>query len=60
MKLNFEKIILPGLTGEKLDDLLLKIKEADDFKIKEASLFLEFFEKTDREKHRARLCLRPI
>lgn len=45
------KNILIGLTGENANDLLLKIKEADDFKIKEASLFLEMiFERSDRQK----------
>ena len=49
-KTNFSKKILVGLTGEKLDDLFLKIKEAEGFGLKEASLFLESFKKTEREK----------
>lgn len=45
------KNILIGLTGEKPEDLILKIKEAENFKIKEASLFLEIiFERNNRQK----------
>ena len=41
--------ILIGLTGEKPDDLLLKIREANGFGLKEASLFLELIEIAKRE-----------
>jgi len=41
--------ILIGLTGEKPDDLLLKIREANGFGLKEASLFLELIEIAKRD-----------
>ncbi len=50
MNKNLANKILVGLTGEKLNDLLLKIKGANDFKLKEASLFLELIKKPEREK----------
>ena len=50
MKNNLGKIILVGLASEKLDDFLSKIEDAVNLGLKETSLFLEFFDKTAREK----------
>lgn len=51
MPKNFEEILLVGITGKDENSLLEKIKEADGFKIKDVSLFLEMiFEKTGRQK----------
>jgi len=50
MSKNLSKIFFVGLTGEKLNDLLLKINEAENFGLKDVSLFLEFFKKAERDK----------
>jgi len=47
---DFSKRILFGITGEKERDWRSKLKEIDKFKISEVSLFLECFEKNQREK----------
>lgn len=49
-KINLSKKILVGITGLKASDCLKKIKETNNFNIKEVSLFLELFEKPEREK----------
>jgi hypothetical protein len=55
MKINFRKIILVGITGKDENDLIAKIKEADEMKIKEVSLFLEFLDKEQKQKVYAEL-----
>ncbi len=50
MKINFEKIITVSITGKKEKDWQDKLKEVEKLKINEISLFLEFYEKEQREK----------
>jgi len=49
-KISLSKKILVGIAGFKENDCLKKIKEINDYNIKEASLFLELLEKPEREK----------
>ncbi len=48
--INFAKRILVSITGKKEKDWRDKLNEINDLKIKEVSLFLEFYDKTQREK----------
>ncbi|KUK66326.1 MAG: hypothetical protein XD85_0286 [Parcubacteria bacterium 34_609] len=50
VKINFAKRILVSITGKEEKDWRDKLDEINDFKIEEASLFLELYDKIQREK----------
>jgi hypothetical protein len=60
MKNNFAKQILVSITGKEENDWRSKLEEIKFYKIKEFCLFLEIFEKEQREKIYAALLVEKI